>query len=280
MLRPSNKEKRIGQTSKPADGTAAAEAGRRALFIPIGVYYITHTHDRLLIFPGDTVSPQNDPDHNSAGDAAADSAADSASNPATNPANYPGNAAAAGAERREFYRVEDRVILRYRTVPRDAVLNAPAERHFNNSEIFELLRELRHIDHEHNNVLRALAEQNRDLGLYLKSVNRKVELVANALASLDQQQNGQEPILASISESGLAFVAEPKLEVGSIVALEIVLLPQHTAMALYAEVVMNRDQPPARSVVTFLRLREGDRQILARHILQVQIAAKRQNQNL
>lgn len=181
-----------------------------------------------------------------------------------------------GSERREYFRVEDQIILRYREVSADAALHTPAEQHFDNSEIFELLRELRHIDQEHNNVLRSLAEQNRDLGVYLKNTNRKIELVANALASLDQQQQGQTPQLASISESGLAFVAEPRLEIGSTLALEIILLPQHTALALYAEAVMNRDQPPARSVVTFLRLRESDRQILARHILQVQIAAKRQ----
>lgn len=203
------------------------------------------------------MSPQNDPD----------------SNQPTTPPVSPGPP---GAERREYFRVEDQLILRYRTVAADAPLHAPAERHFDNSEIFELLRELRHIDQEHNNVLRSLAEQNRDLGLYLKSMNRKIELVANALASLDHQQQGQTPQLASISESGLAFVAEPRLEIGSTLAIEMILLPQHTALALYGEVVMNRDQPPARSVVTFLRLRESDRQILARHILQVQIAAKRQ----
>lgn len=184
----------------------------------------------------------------------------------------------AGRERREYFRIEDQLILRYREVPRDAVGNAPAERHFDNSEVFELLRELRHIDQEHNNVLRALAEQNRELGLYLKNVNRKIELVANALASLDQVQQGQTPQQASISESGIAFVADPHLTVGATVALELILLPQHTALALYGEVVMNRDEPPARSVVTFLRLRESDRQILAKHILQVQIAAKRQQQ--
>lgn len=184
-----------------------------------------------------------------------------------------------GTERREYFRVEDRVLLRYRTVPRQAMLHTPAERHFENSEIFELLRELRHIDHEHNNVLRSIAEHNRDLGLYLKNVNRKIDLIANVLASLDQSQQGREPVLASLSESGIAFIAEPRLEVGSIVALEIVLLPQHTALALYGEVVMNRDQPPARSVVTFAQLRESERQILARHILQVQIAARRQHQN-
>jgi hypothetical protein len=187
---------------------------------------------------------------------------------------------AAGTERREYFRVEDQLILRYREVPRGTIADAPAERHFDNSEVFELLRELRHIDHEHNNVLRALAEQNRELGLYLKNVNRKIELVANALASLDQLQQGQTPQSVSISESGLAFTADPPLSIGSTVALELILLPQHTGLALYGEVVMNRDEPPARSVVTFLRLRESDRQILAKHILQVQIAAKRQSQGL
>jgi hypothetical protein len=185
-----------------------------------------------------------------------------------------------GAERREYFRVEDKLLLRHRIVPREAPLQMPAERHFDNSDVFELLRELRHIDHEHNNVLRTLSEQNRDLGLYLKNMNRKIELIANALASFDQQQQGQAPQLVSLSESGIAFVIEPHLEIGATVALEIILLPQHTALALYGEVVMNRDQPPARTVVTFTRLRETDRQILARHILQVQIAARRQSQSL
>jgi hypothetical protein len=193
---------------------------------------------------------------------------------ATSPAPAP-----AGRERREYFRIEDQLILRYRVVPRDAVGNSPPERHFDNSDVFELLRELRHIDHEHNNVLRSLAEQNRELGLYLKNVNRKIELVASALASLDQAQQGQAPQSVSISESGLAFVVDPHLAVGATVALELMLLPQHTGLALYGEVVMNRDEPPARTVVTFLRLRESDRQILAKHILQVQIAAKRQQQN-
>jgi len=190
----------------------------------------------------------------------------------------PSATATAGGERREYFRIEDQLILRYREVPRDAVGNAPAEHHFDNSEVFELLRELRHIDQEHNNVLRALAEQNRELGLYLKNVNRKIELVANALASLDQVQQGQTPQQVSISESGIAFVVDPHLTVGATVALELILLPQHTGLAVYGEVVMNRDEPPARSVVSFLRLRESDRQILAKHILQVQIAAKRQQQ--
>ena len=94
-------------------------------------------------------------------------------------------------DRREYFRVEDRMILRCQPVPPMPSALHPAERHFNNSEMFELLRDLRQIDQEHNNVLRGLAEQNRELGVYLKSINRKIELIANALAVVDQTQQQQ-----------------------------------------------------------------------------------------
>lgn len=171
------------------------------------------------------------------------------------------------------------MILRCRAVSPDSVAGRPAESHFDNSEVFALMRELRSVDHENNNLLRVLAEHNRELGLYLKGINRKIELVASALAAIDQVQHGQNPDSVSISENSIAFVARAPLAVGATVALELVLLPQHIGLALYGEVVANRDEEPARTVVSFLRLRDSDRQVLARHVLQVQIAARRQNQD-
>lgn len=178
-------------------------------------------------------------------------------------------------DRREYFRVDDKLILRYRNVPPEAVGHMPAERHFDNSEMFTLLRELRHIDQEHNNVLRGLAEQNRELGTYLKSTNRKIELIANALATLSHDQQQQAPQAVSISEGGIAFRSDTNLTPGKYLALELVLLPSHTGLALYGEVLETRDSK-GLTVVSFVRLRESDRQILARHILQVQIAAKKQ----
>lgn len=181
-------------------------------------------------------------------------------------------------ERREYFRVEDRLILRYCTIAPDSVGRQPAESHFDNSEVFGLMRELRDIDHENHNVLRTLAEHHRELGQYLKGINRKIDLIASALAASDEVRHAQAPRDASISEMGIAFVADAPLALGTTLALELVLLPQHTGLALYGEVVANRDEEPARTVVTFLALRDSDRQVLARHVLQVQIAARRQHQ--
>lgn len=178
-------------------------------------------------------------------------------------------------DRREYFRVEDQVILRYCKVTPDAVGNMPAERHFDNSEMFALLRELRQIDQEHNNVLRGLTEQNRELGAYLKSINRKIDLVANALATLSHDHQQQVAQRVSISEGSIAFPSDASLASGKFLALELVLLPSHTGLALYGEVLETKNEN-GFTVVAFVRVRESDRQILARHILQVQIAAKRQ----
>lgn len=182
-------------------------------------------------------------------------------------------------ERREYFRVEDRVVLRYLPVPAESVGQRPAETHFDNSEVFSLMRELRAVDHENNNVLRGIAEHDRELGQYLKGLNRKVELVADALAALDHFRQGTLPQSVSLSEGGIAFIAGEPLAQGTTLALELILLPQHTALALYGEVVDSRNELPPRTAVSFLRLRDGDRQVLARHILQVQILAKRQQQS-
>ncbi len=189
-------------------------------------------------------------------------------------------AAEAEPDRREYFRVEDRATLRYQIVPAEVVGRTPAESHFDNSEIFELLRDLRQIDQEHNNVLRGIAEQNRELGVYLKSISRKIELVANALTAVDQTRHKQEPQPVSISETSIAFKADTRLPKGAFIALELVLMPSHTALALYGEVVDSREDDGSMTVVSFVRLRDGDRQILARHVLQVQIHAKKQSQSL
>lgn len=182
----------------------------------------------------------------------------------------------ADADRREFFRVEDRVNLRWCRIDRDA-LALPAESHFDNSELFWLMRELRTVDIEHHSRLRGLAEHDRELGLYLKGINRKIELVAGALAALDRMHSGVTPQPVLLSEGGLSFHGNDSPAIGDLLALQLTLLPEYLGLALYGEVT-SVDVGQRRIGISFLRLREADRQILARHILQVQITARRQGQ--
>lgn len=185
---------------------------------------------------------------------------------------------ASPAERREFFRVEDRLLLACRIVERAAIGDATADSHFDNGEVFRLMRELRAMDGEHSSLLRSVTEQNRELGACLKSINRKLELIAGTLAALHPDSDDPAPQSVSLSESSIAFTPQQPLPLGTVVALQLTLLPQHVGLALYGEVVANRDDKPERAVVNFIDLRDSERQVLARHTLQVQIAARRQRQ--
>lgn len=187
-------------------------------------------------------------------------------------------------DRREFFRVEDRVLLRYCRVAREAAAQGSAELYFDDGEIFWLMRELRSVDAEHHSRLRGLADNNRELGLYLKAMNRKIELIATALAAFDRTRHGIPEQAVTLSEAGLDFTLdnakldnakEGALQVGELLALQLVLLPEYLAVAVWAEVV-SVDATQQRVGVSFVRLRETERQILARHALQVQIASRRQ----
>ena len=183
----------------------------------------------------------------------------------------------AAAERREYFRVEDRALLRFQIIEAEAARNQPAESFFDDGELFWLMRELRTIERENHNLLRAIAEQSRDLAQYLRGINRKIDLLASAVLARDPVQ-GALPQEISLSEGGLSLVVEPRLAVGCTLAFELTLLPEHVGVVGYAEVIANRDEPPQRTVLRFLRLPDADRQLIARHIFQVQVMARRQQE--
>jgi hypothetical protein len=187
--------------------------------------------------------------------------------------------AATGADRREYFRVEDRAQLRYHVVDAGAVATTPAESHFDDADLFWLMRELRNIDRENHNLLRSIAEQNRDLGQYLRGIGRKIELIAGALVARDPDHGSMTTQEISLSEGGMSLLVDPKLEIGATLAIELTLLPEQVGIVCYGEVIASRDEPPMRSVIQFIRLRDADRQFIAKHIFQVQIAARRQQRD-
>ncbi len=186
-------------------------------------------------------------------------------------------------ERRDFFRIEDRVILDYAVVSRQTARDTPAERHFRRSSTFHLMRELRGIDFEHHSALHRLAEYDREVEQLWRALNRKIEFVAQALVELDQYRSDSDPQPVSLSEGGIAFTTIEPIPEGSVVALQIQLLPDYMGLTLYGEVVHNqheRHAPTPRTAVNFIELREAQRQILARHIMQVQINERRRRKEV
>lgn len=171
-------------------------------------------------------------------------------------------------ERREYYRIRDEIALQINTDNSDFV---------NESSLFNLLNELYLLEHEAQPLLRAISEQQRTLVSYLKTTNKRIDLLAQALAQ-NLLKSFPKPQQTTLSEGGLSFFSDQHFNEGQTLYLKMLLLPQALALQLTATVVDTRKKADGRlrTAVTFVGLTESQRQILARHILQKQAHERRQ----
>lgn len=183
-------------------------------------------------------------------------------------------------ERRDYFRINDRVLLHYRVIDAQAMGARSAEEQFPYSTTFDLMRQLHALEQEHGGAVRAGTEHDRELDQQFRLLHRKIDLVAGTLIALEQDRNGLLPLTVSLSEGGVAFPADVALPIGTLLALQIQLLPERIGLHLYGEVIHNQepDDEEPRVAVGFVQLREAERQLLARHILKSQINARRQRQ--
>jgi hypothetical protein len=178
-----------------------------------------------------------------------------------------------GDDRRDYFRIDDQVLLD--VVKVDATeMNLPPQHHFRQSGMFNLLRELRNIDAENNHILRNISEQDRELEYYLRGLNQKIELIASSLMEQSEHALAVQPQPVSLSEGGISFDSDIDYAVGDTLALQLTLLPERMGICVYLEISNICDVSP-RIGANFIGLREGDRQVLARHIMQAQIIQRR-----
>ena len=183
------------------------------------------------------------------------------------------------AERREYYRIEDRVALQISPLPADPALTAqPLD---DDSALFNLLGELSVLDFEAQHLLRQIGDQNRPLAAFLQVLDKRVDLIGKAMAqSICAEFGNLQSVI--LSEGGLGFRQAEALAIDSRLALRLLLMPHALGLLLKARVVhMQRLEDGQYEIGTeFEALTDAQRQLLARHILQKQAQARRQAREL
>lgn len=175
----------------------------------------------------------------------------------------------AEGDKRDFFRIRDSLALDVRKV---ASADLEETTFDEESPLFSLLSDLHTLDYESQHLLRQIAERDRALAHYLKIINKRVDLISKALAIQLMKDLG-EPQEVTLSESGMSFEYAEPLELGSWLALRMVLLPSPLGLVLPAQVLRCEPGSSAGSwtvAVSFHALADNQRQLLARHILQKQ----------
>ncbi|TWR92548.1 PilZ domain-containing protein [Pseudomonas saxonica] len=176
-------------------------------------------------------------------------------------------------DRREYYRIEDLIALEI--TPLSDSDAASGEVLQDASPLFNLLSELHLSEFESQHLLRQISERDRTLSSYLKTLNKRVDLLSQIVAQTVLGKIGElQPV--KLSEGGIEFHQKQPLPVDTHLSLKLVLMPQALGLLLRARVVTCRAEDEGYVIDTeFEALNDTQRQLLARYILQKQAQARR-----
>lgn len=177
-------------------------------------------------------------------------------------------------DRREYYRIDDTIALEFTPLAGAEAL-ASDELH-DSSPLFNLLSDLHLMDFESQHLLRHISERDRTLANYLKVINKRIDLLGQALAQSLLRDIGA-PRRVSLSEGGVSFTNAQAVAQGTHLAVKMVLMPQALGLLLRAKVVYCRPLPSQQFEIgtEFEAVTDAQRQLLARHILQRQALERR-----
>ncbi|MGE8495959.1 MAG: PilZ domain-containing protein [Pseudomonas sp.] len=178
-------------------------------------------------------------------------------------------------DRREYYRIDDTIALDFTPLSSAEAL-ASDELH-DSSPLFNLLSDLHLMDFESQHLLRHISERDRTLANYLKVMNKRIDLLGQAVAQSLLRDIGP-PKRVSLSEGGVSFNNAQPVAVDTHLAIKMVLMPQALGLLLRAKVIHCRERPDQQFEIgaAFEALTDAQRQLLARHILQRQALERRQ----
>ncbi len=175
------------------------------------------------------------------------------------------------ANRRQYFRVDDHVSVEWAVIDND---QNPGE-FFDLNPEFGLISEFQLLDVESKHLLRTLTDKDKNLGQFLRVMNRKLDSLARVIA-LSHADTTQASIQAvNISEGGIALPSDRQVKAGQRVAVKLILLPSYSGLLLTGQVLSCQNTAaPYQVHIEFTDISEAHQQLIARHIMRKQSQGK------
>jgi len=171
------------------------------------------------------------------------------------------------ANRRQYFRIEDKASVEIATLPKD---HSAAE-FFDLNPEFGLISEFQLLDIESKHLLRSITDKDKNLGQFLKVLNKKVDSLSRIVASSHQTMPKDSIQNINLSEGGLAMHSKETYETGQTLAIKIILFPSYSGLLLEGKVLSysNKNAPYELNIM-FSDISEAHQQLIARHIMRIQ----------
>lgn len=184
-------------------------------------------------------------------------------------------------ERRNFLRITDQVILKYRKVT-DLKTQPSTDRVSTAIGSFTIKAHFFAIDQKLRPARAKLEQQSRELSNCLQAIDEKLDLLADLVFETENNLIDIPTRQVSLSAGGTSFHAEKPLRPGTLLELWILLLPSHAGIITHANIVYCKHilapedkHYPYKIGVEFRNMREEDMDLIICHILRKEADERR-----
>ena len=185
------------------------------------------------------------------------------------------------SEQREYIRIKDQAVVRLSAI--DRIPDASEAHPLPLPQHFRLLNEIVSSQAEEGQLLHAVESDSSATAKYLKIQNTKIQALAQLIISAHPDATKFPEQKVSISETGVDFFNSTERAVGSLLALNLIFMPDYLSFELYAKVItcsaLSTDNeelgPIYRYGLQFINIEEQDRDRIARRIFHKQLEERR-----
>lgn len=181
-------------------------------------------------------------------------------------------------ERRRYFRIDDEVNLSYVKVEEGDTneLSRVSENILNS---YSLTTALDMLSQESAGLLHRLERSQPDLADYLRVINNKIDLLAQAIVLQNGDLEERQTRNVNLSAAGLAFESEEALDESSFLEIKMTLVSCMAVIVTYGRVVYCKPNPnpaaasafPYMVGVDYVNMKEQDREVLIKHVLKKQL---------
>lgn len=189
-----------------------------------------------------------------------------------------------GAEnRRRYLRIDDEVSLYVHPLTAKEVDSAIV--HFENRRLdFSLMSHMIYGREQHMPQMRIIEKKFPMIAGYLKFLESQIETLSSRIVNLNHCLDPEDKQDVNISATGLSFDMKEGHTIGSMFEVAIMLFPARTTMLMFGKVIRSDKITSEdgheiwKTALEFTHLHEEDREVLIKHIHQLQVAELRKRE--
>lgn len=179
-------------------------------------------------------------------------------------------------EKRRYFRVSDTINLLHKVIDET---NLEQLSHISDDVLgnCSLAAALDVLNEEARMMAPRLERRDPEFFEYLKLIDTKIGLIAQALALKDEHFSKHDKHDVSLSGSGLAFSNDQALAVGTLLEMRMVLTSCLAVIVVFGRVVQCKDTAASNSdnpfevCVEYINMKEEDRELLLKHVVKRQL---------